>query len=147
MKKLRQFCKDENGFSLTEVLVALAIMSTLTMMAAPKLLHLPNKAKVQKVNTDLSVILMGLQMYQLDNSEFPSTEQGLAALVEKPKIGRIPKNWQSTGYLQNVPIDPWGSAYHYEYARDVGEIRLSTLGRDGEPGGSGLDSDVTRIDR
>src|SRR6185369_11758181 len=101
MKKVR-------GFSLVEILVVLVIIGLLVSIVAPNVLQRADEARISKVKADFKNIETALKLYKLDNFSYPSTEQGLAALVEKTSIDPVPRNWKEGGYLEKIPEDPWG---------------------------------------
>ena len=103
--------RKQKGFSLIEILVVLVILGLLISIIAPNVLGRADEARVQKVFADFSAIQTALRMYRLDNYNYPSSEQGLQALVERPSLAPVPRNWKSDGYLESLPVDPWGSAY------------------------------------
>jgi general secretion pathway protein G len=130
------------GFTLIEMLVVVAIMATLAAVIAPNLLRRADDAKIARVSTDLQGISSALDMYKLDNFTYPSADQGLMALVEKPNGSPEPKNWK--GYLKGSgePKDPWGNEYYYSYPGEHGVYDVYSLGADGQPGGEGPDADI-----
>ncbi len=105
--------KEQQGFSLVEILVVLVIMGLLISIVAPNILGRADAARVQKVEADFKVIETALKMYRLDNYIYPSSEQGLVALVEKTAIEPVPRQWKQNGYLEEFPLDPWGRPYLY----------------------------------
>ena len=137
--------KSQAGFSLIEIMVVLVIMGLLVSIVAPNLLRRADDARVQKVAADFKAIETTLKIYRLDNYNFPSSEQGLEALVVKPAIDPIPGNWKKGGYLPNLPLDPWGRAYLYlspaEYNVN-GDYDLLSLGADGVSGGEDQNADI-----
>lgn len=137
--------KSQAGFSLIEIMVVLVIMGLLVSIVAPNLLQRADGARVQKVEADFKAIGTTLKIYRLDNYNFPSSEQGLEALVVKPVIDPIPGNWKKGGYLPSVPLDPWGRAYLYlspaEYNVN-GDYDLLSLGADGVTGGVDQNADI-----
>lgn len=136
------------GFSLLEILVVLVILGILVSLVAPTVLNRVDDARVQKVQADLNAIETALSIYHLDNYRFPTTEQGLQALVRKPDLDPVPSRWKAGGYLKELPIDPWGKPYLYLYpgerAAAAGQDRadIFTFGADGLPGGTGQDADL-----
>lgn len=103
----------ESGFTLIEVMVVVVILGILASIIVPKIMSRPEQAKQVKAQQDILAIESALQLYKLDNGFYPSTDQGLQALVDKPNINPIPANWKDGGYLKQVPIDPWGKPYQY----------------------------------
>jgi len=131
------------GFSLIEIMVVLVIIGLLVSVVAPNVLNRADDARLQKVGADFKAIETTLKIYRLDNYNYPSGEQGLQALVEEPATEPLPGNWKKGGYLESMPIDPWGRAYLYlspaEYGE--GEYDLFTLGADGVTGGEDQNAD------
>jgi len=132
------------GFSLVEILVVLVIIGLLVSIVAPNVLERADEARVQKVHADFKNIETALKLYKLYNFNSPTTEQGLTALVEKPTMDPLPRNWKQGGYLEQVPEDPWGRPYKYlsppEFGR--GEYDIYTLGADGVTGGEDQNADL-----
>lgn len=128
------------GFTLIEVMVVVVILSILATFIIPKIMGRPDEARVSKVRADLRSVSNALELYRLDNYRYPTTEQGLEALVKKPTIEPLPKNWQ--GYLDRAPEDAWGRAYLYLEPGEHGEYDLYSLGADGETGGEGVSRDI-----
>ena len=133
--------RNNAGFSLVEILVVLVIMGLLISVVAPTVLNRADEARIQKAQADFKAIETALKIYRLDNFVYPTTEQGLEALVTKPNDPAI-RNWKPGGYLDRLPKDPWGNGYQYLNPGNNGEIDIYTLGRDGRPGGEGLDADI-----
>lgn len=132
---------NQRGFSLIEILVVLVIMGLLISIIAPNVLGRADEARVQKVFADFSAIETALRMYRLDNYAYPSSEQGLNALVERPTLAPVPANWKSDGYLESLPVDPWGNAYLYLSPGQNGDYDIFTYGADGTRGGEGQNAD------
>lgn len=134
---------SNSGFTLIEIMVVVVILGILAAVVVPKLLSRPEVAKVTKAKLDMKSIEQSLGLFKLDNGFFPSTDQGLKALVTKPDTGRIPTRYPDEGYLKNVPDDPWGFPYLYVspgvHSKD---FDLVSHGADGEPGGEGYDADI-----
>ena len=134
--------RRERGFTLIEIMVVLIIIGLLASIVVPKLLGRTEEAKRIKAEAQIRNIMSALDLYRLDNGMYPTTEQGLAALVEKPTVGEIPKNWLEGGYLDRIPKDPWGNDYVYISPGLHGEYDLYSLGADGEEGGEGKNADI-----
>ncbi|MGA9993705.1 MAG: type II secretion system major pseudopilin GspG [Thiobacillaceae bacterium] len=130
------------GFTLIELMVVLVILGVLAAMIAPKIMDRPDEARIVAARQDIATLVQALKMYRLDNIRYPSTEQGLQALVTKPAIDPIPNNWKSGGYLEKLPKDPWGNAYVYLNPGRHGDIDVISLGADGQTGGEGKDADI-----
>ncbi len=135
------------GFTLIEMIVVLAIIAVVAVMIVPNVIGRPDQAKVTVAKTDLRTISAALKVYRLDNGDYPTTEQGLAALVRRPTAAPQPANWSSEGYLPDEPLDPWGKPYAYRSPGENGGFDLLSLGKDGQPGGENLDADLSSADR
>jgi len=131
-----------DGFSLIEILVVLVIMGLLISVVAPTVLNSADDARIQKVQADFKAIETALKIYRLDNYGYPSTEQGLVALVEPSTLEPEPRNFKQGGYLEEVPMDPWGREYLYMSPGENGEVDLFSYGADGLPGGEGQNQDL-----
>ena len=135
--------KNQRGFTLIEIMVVVVILGILAAVVVPRFLSRPDEAKVTKAKVDIKSLEEALGLYKLDNGFYPSTDQGLKALVEKPETGRIPDKYPEGGYLKKVPADPWGNPYVYLspgiHSRDFDII---SYGADGQPGGEGFDADI-----
>jgi general secretion pathway protein G len=130
------------AFTLIEVMVVIVILGVLAAMIVPRVLSRPDEARVTAARTDIAAIVQALKLYRLDNQRYPSGEQGLRALVEKPSVAPLPPNWKPGGYLERLPNDPWGRPYQYLNPGLHGEIDVLSLGADGQPGGEGFDADI-----
>lgn len=129
------------GFTLIEIMVVVVILGILAAVIVPRLTEQPEKARQVKAQQDIRQLESALQMYKLDNYYYPSTQQGLEALVQKPSGDPPARNWKS-GYIARLPKDPWGNPYQYLNPGTRGEIDIFSLGADGKPGGDGADGDV-----
>jgi len=135
---------SEAGLTLIEMIVVLAIIALIAALIVPNVIGRPDQARVTVARTDLRTISSALKIYRLDNGDYPSTEQGLAALVHRPTSAPVPANWSPQGYLEQVPTDPWGRAYAYQSPAANGSgFQITSLGKDGKPGGDGVDQDLT----
>ena len=134
--------RRQAGFSLVEVLVVLVIMGLLISIVAPTVLNRADDARVQKAQADFKAIETALKIYRLDNYVYPSTEQGLEALVRPSTIDPQPRNFKEGGYLAEVPRDPWDRPYLYLSPGENGEVDVYTLGADGLAGGEGQNADL-----
>lgn len=140
---MKNICRDCRGFTLIEIMVVVVILGILASIVIPKFLDRPDQAKVTKAKMDIKGLEQALGMYKLDNGFFPSTEQGLEALVQKPDKGRIPAKYPEGGYLKKVPLDPWNNPYIYlSPGLRSKDIDLISRGADGEQGGEGFDADI-----
>ena len=134
---------DRAGLTLVEMIVVLAIIALVAVMIVPSVIGRPDEARVTVAKTDLKTISAALRMYRLDNGDYPTTEQGLAALVSKPTAAPVPTNWTGEGYLPDAPMDPWNRPYIYRSPGQAGRFDLLSYGKDGKVGGEGLDADLT----
>jgi general secretion pathway protein G len=123
-------------------MVVVVILSILAAVVVPRIMDNPDKARVAKVKQDIRALESALNLYRLDNFVYPSTEQGLEALIELPAIDPEPRNWKAGGYIDRLPKDPWGGDYQYLSPGENGEIDIYSLGTDGQPGGEDLASDI-----
>ena len=130
------------GFTLIEIMVVIVILGILAALIVPKVISRPDEARIIAAKQDVATLAQALRLYKLDNFAYPSTDQGLQALVVKPAAAPIPANWKAGGYLERLPKDPWGRDYRYLNPGRHGEIDIFSLGADGEPGGEGNDADI-----
>ena len=130
------------GFTLIEIMVVVAILAILAAAVIPRIMDEPDKARVVKAKNDIRALEAALNMYRLDNFDYPSTDQGLEALVVPPSVSPEPPNWKDGGYLNKLPSDPWGNEYLYLSPGENGEIDIYSLGSDRSSGGSGYASDI-----
>ncbi len=124
-----------SGFTLIEVMVVVAILGILAALIVPKVMSRPDQARVVAARQDIASLVQALKLYRLDNKRYPSTEQGLAALVARPGAA-------TGGYIEKLPLDPWGKPYLYLQPGLQGEIDVFSFGADGAPGGDGYDADI-----
>jgi general secretion pathway protein G len=129
MQKIR--CLS-SGFTLIEIMVVLVILGVLAALVAPKIMDRPDQARVLAAKQDIATISQALKLYKLDNHNYPTTQQGLAALVQRPTTQPIPPNWRPSGYLERLPSDPWGHPYMYAAPGLHGEIDVMSYGSDGQ---------------
>lgn len=134
----------QNGFSLIEIMVVVVILGILAALVVPKIISRPDEARMVKAKQDVLAIQSALDLYKLDNGFYPSTDQGLAALVEKPTNNPVPNNWKS--YLKSIPKDPWGREYMYLNPGEHGDVDVFTYGATGQPGGTDLKATVGNWD-
>lgn len=136
-----------DGFTFIEIMVVVAILAILAALVVPRIMGRTDDAKRTAAKVQIRNIEGALQLYKLDNGVYPSTEQGLKALVEKPTVGVIPKKWKIGGYLPKLPEDPWANPYKYLSPVQRGEYKveyeITSLGTDGEVGGEGVNADIT----
>jgi len=130
------------GFTLIEIMVVVVIMGILAALVVPRLIGRTEDARVAAAKQDIATIMQALKLYRLDNHRYPSTEQGLHALVSAPTSGPPAAGWKPGGYLDKLPKDPWGNPYQYLSPGVKGEIDLFSVGADGQPGGAGYDADI-----
>lgn len=130
------------GFTLIEVMVVVVILGILAAVAVPRIMDNPDKARAAKARQDVRAIEAALDMYRLDNYHYPSTQQGLEALVRQPSGEPPARNWKEGGYLRSVPKDPWGNDYLYLSPGSKSDIDVYSLGADGRPGGDGANADI-----
>lgn len=134
------------GFTLLELLVVIVILGILATFVGTRIMGKPEEARQTQAKIQIQSLENALNMYRLDNGDYPSTEQGLKALVEKPAVGDIPKRWREGGYLDKprVPKDPWGNEFVYlsPGMKNPNGFDLMSYGSDGQPGGDGKDADI-----
>ncbi len=130
------------GFTLIEVLVVIAILGILAALIVPKIMGRPDEARRVAARQDVATIMQALKLYRLDNGRYPTADQGLKALVEKPTSEPVPNNWKPGGYLERLPNDPWDNPYQYLNPGVHGEIDVFSYGADGKPGGEANDADI-----
>ncbi len=137
--------KRKNGFTLLELMIVIIILGILATFLVPKIMEKPEEARVAKAKSDIKAIELALKMFKLDNGFYPTTEQGLKALIQKPDIEPIPKHYREGGYLEakGVPKDPWGNPYIYRSPGEEGRpYEIISLGADGKEGGTGVNADI-----
>jgi len=132
---------SQGGFTLIEIMVVVIIIGILVAMVAPQVMGRIDQAQVTRVQSDLRAIESALKFYRLDNFAYPTSEQGLEALVTRPNDPNI-RNWNSQGYLPRLPKDPWQRTYLYMNPGQNTEIDVYSLGADGQPGGTGINADL-----
>jgi general secretion pathway protein G len=133
--------RPQSGFTLIEIVVVVAIIAILAAIVVQQVVGRVDDAQVQRARADIQTLGSALNIYKLDNYNYPSTQQGLDALVRKPGGQPEAKNWKTGGYIERLPKDPWGNDYHYQSPGQHGSFDVFTLGRDNQPGGEGVDAD------
>lgn len=128
------------GFTLIEVMVVIVILGVLAALVVPRVMNRPDEARVVAARQDIAAVMQALKLYRLDNGRYPTTEQGLQALVTRPSTEPVPNNWKS--YLDKLPVDPWNKPYQYLNPGLRGEIDVFSYGADSQPGGQGVDADI-----
>lgn len=146
MKRNRYFrpMTPRRAFTLLEIIVVIIVLALLAGLVAPQIFGRVGEAKSTTARTQIELLSTALDNYRLDNGSYPTTEQGLAALREKPSRGPVPQQWKGPYLRKAVPNDPWGRPYIYKFPgeRNAGQFDLSSLGKDGQPGGTGEDADI-----
>jgi general secretion pathway protein G len=143
--RIQLHARRQQGFTLIEIMVVVIILGILAAIVAPNVIGRIDDAQITRVQQDLRNIESALKFYRLDNFSYPTSEQGIEALVTRPSDPNI-RNWKAGGYLPRVPRDPWGNPYQYLSPGNNGEFDVYTLGRDGRPGGEALDADIGNWD-
>jgi general secretion pathway protein G len=138
------YCRNEKGFTLIELMVVIVILGILAGLVVPRLMGRPEEAKQVKAQLQIESLETALKLYKLDNGAYPTTDQGLYALVERPVSGTVSTNWREGGYLEKgaVPKDPWGNDFVYLSPGLHHEYDIISYGADGVPGGEGKDKDI-----
>jgi general secretion pathway protein G len=139
---------NNKGFTLLEIIVVVFILSLLAAIVAPKIIGRTDDARIAEAKIQIKNFETALKLFKLDNAFYPSTEQGLAALIEKPFTGQVPERYREGGYLEQrkVPADPWGNPYIYISPGVYGDFDLISYGADGKEGGEGKDADIKSWD-
>jgi general secretion pathway protein G len=136
--------RDNRGFTLIELMVVIVILGILAGLIIPRIMSRPEEARRSKARLQIESLETALKLYKLDNFTYPTTEQGLQALVEPPTVGTLPKNWRKGGYLEKgkVPKDPWDNDYVYLCPGTQGDFDIISYGADGEQGGEDNNKDI-----
>lgn len=132
----------QRGFTLIEIMVVVVIMGILAALVVPKLMGRADDARITAAKQDIATLMSALKLYRLDNNRYPTTEQGLQALISRPTSGPAANGWKSGGYIDKLPKDPWGGQYQYLSPGVRGEVDIFSYGADGQPGGAGNDADI-----
>jgi general secretion pathway protein G len=132
----------QRGFTLIEIMVVVVIMGILAALVVPKLMGRADDARITAAKQDIASMMQALKLYRLDNQRYPTTEQGLQALIQRPSSGPSANGWKSGGYIEKLPKDPWGGQYQYMSPGVKGEVDIFSFGADGQPGGAGNDADI-----
>ncbi|MDX9699232.1 MAG: type II secretion system major pseudopilin GspG [Rhodocyclaceae bacterium] len=131
---------QQRGFTLIEIMVVIVILGVLASLVVPRIMSRPDEARVVAAKQDIATLMQALKLYKLDNRSYPTTVQGLQALVERPTSEPQPDNWKP--YLERLPTDPWGQAYQYLNPGLRGEVDVMSFGADGRAGGNDFDADI-----
>lgn len=136
--------RQQSAFTLIEIMVVVVILGILAAIVIPKIISRPEEARLVKAKQDILAIQEALDLYKLDNGFYPSTNQGLSALIKRPSSQPVPQNWKSGGYLQRLPLDPWGKAYQYlnPGVHTPDGVDIFTYGPTGQPGGTGENATI-----
>jgi len=146
---LTERLRDRRGFNLIELMIVLVIIGILATLLIPRIMERPEEARRVKAHMDIRTIESALKLYKIDNGEYPTTEQGLEALIRKPDTPPVPPKWRDGGYLDgnSVPKDPWDHPYAYSSPTDDGrDYDVTSYGRSGQPGGTGKDASISSSD-
>ena len=143
-----QLVNNKKGFTLIEIMVVIVILALLAALVGPKLMGRTDDAKITDTRVQIKNMETALKLYKLDNGNYPTTEQGLDALINKPAVGVIPKSYKEGGYLESrkVPKDPWNNDFLYLSPGEHGDYDLFSYGADGAKGGEGKNTDITSWD-
>jgi general secretion pathway protein G len=145
---MKNIYSDNRGFTLIEIMIVVVILALLAALVGPKILGRSDDAKIADAKVQIRNIESALKLYKLDNGVYPTTDQGLQALVEKPTVGQIPKNYRAEGYLESksVPQDPWKDDFVFLSPGEHGDYDLCSYGADGAKGGEGINADICSWD-
>jgi general secretion pathway protein G len=140
--------KNNKGFTLLEIIVVVFILSLLAAIVAPKIIGRTDDARITEAKIQIKNFETALKLFKLDNGFYPATEQGLAALIEKPVSGQIPQKYREGGYLEQkkIPLDPWSNPYLYISPGVYGDFDIISYGADGREGGEGKNADIKSWD-
>jgi len=146
---VRKKLQDRSGFTLIELMIVIVIVGILATLLIPRIMERPEEARRVKAKMDIRTIESALKLYKIDSGEYPTTEQGLEALINKPDTAPVPMKWRDGGYLDgnSVPKDPWGNPYNYASpTQDGKDYEITSYGRTGQPGGTGRDAEISSAD-
>ncbi len=146
---VRKKLQDRRGFTLIELMIVIVIVGILATLLIPRIMERPEEARRVKAKMDIRTIESALKLYKIDSGEYPTTEQGLEALINKPDTAPVPMKWRDGGYLDgnSVPKDPWGNPYNYASpTQDGKDYEITSYGRTGQPGGTGRDAEISSAD-
>jgi len=141
--------QERRGFTLIELMIVIVIVGILATLLIPRIMERPEEARRVKAKMDIRTIESALKLYKIDSGEYPTTEQGLQALINKPDTAPVPMKWRDGGYLDGnaVPKDPWGNPYNYTSpTQDGKDYEITSYGRTGQPGGTGRDAEISSAD-
>ncbi|MCG6938427.1 MAG: type II secretion system major pseudopilin GspG [Gammaproteobacteria bacterium] len=139
--------RRQSGFTLIEIMVVVVIIGILASVVVPRIMDNPDKARIAKAKHDIRSLEGALDIYRLDNFTYPTTDQGLEALITQPTSAPEPPNWKQGGYVKKLSNDPWGNPYLYLNPGEHGEIDIYSLGADAAPGGEGPNADIGSWDK
>ncbi|MDO9475756.1 MAG: type II secretion system major pseudopilin GspG [Pseudohongiella sp.] len=139
---IKRKTRPQQGFTLLELMVVVVILGILGALVVPRIISRPDDARVMAARQDIASLMQALRLYRLDTQNYPSTEQGLQALIVRPTGTPVPGNWKTGGYLERLPVDPWGTPYAYLNPGLYGEIDIFSFGSDGQSGGEGNAADI-----
>ena len=146
---VRTKLQDRRGFTLIELMIVIVIVGILATLLIPRIMERPEEARRVKAKMDIRTIESALKLYKIDSGEYPTTEQGLEALIKKPDTAPVPMKWRDGGYLDGneVPKDPWGHPFNYTSPTQEGkDYEITSYGRTGQPGGTGRDAEISSAD-
>lgn len=143
---MKNYLTDEAGFSLMEIMVVMIILGLLVAVVAPKLVGRTDDARVTSAQIQINSFTSALKLFRNDNGFYPDTQQGLSALVSRPATGRAPNKYREGGYMDKIPLDPWGNPYIYISPGMGGDFDIISLGADGVEGGAKYDADISNWD-
>jgi general secretion pathway protein G len=139
---LKKVIFSQHGFTLIEIMVVVVILSILAAVVVPRIIDRPDQARIVKAKQDIRILKNALDLYKLDNYNYPTTDQGLEALIEKPGGSDGPRKWKEGGYIERLPKDPWGNSYLFLSPGTHGAIDIYSLGADSQNGGDGIEADI-----